>query len=394
MMADRVQSQKGRRSSPLRDALEGREPDRTIYIVRHGKTKLNNQSDLSVDRERGWSNVPLTAEGRQEAQRAALKLKTKGIEAIVSSDLERAKQTAQIIGKVLGIKPEFSSKLRPWNLGDLTGKVMTEATPQIAAYAKKPDEVVPGGESFNTFCERAFQGFAECVGAHPDETLLVVCHHRVERLIEGWNELGQPADHAIDLDVFMSDGEPPGGIEELETTVAKLKGDGCSGAKGNEQWQSNGGTKVRQDAPTAAGSGSNSPPISRSDPSGAGSPSKPASSARSATMAQTDNLFDPNQMAGAPAPMNNMPVSSPMGMPPMGGPAMPKPPNPRQRFDQALESSRNKTAPAGMAHMAHGRAIAGAKALHAVGHITAQERDQHIQRSQSALRKPFGSFAP
>jgi hypothetical protein len=49
--------------------------------------------------------------------------------------------------------------------------------------------------------------------------------------------------------------------------------------------------------------------------------------------------------------------------------------------------------------MAHGRAIAGARALHAVGHITPGERDRHIGRSHAAIRKatprkPFGSFMP
>lgn len=46
--------------------------------------------------------------------------------------------------------------------------------------------------------------------------------------------------------------------------------------------------------------------------------------------------------------------------------------------------------------MVHGRAIAGAKALHSVGHISAKERDKHIQASQAALakpRKPFGSWS-
>src|SRR5215469_6722522 len=118
----------------------------TAYIVRHGKTRLNDETSASVDRERGWSDVPLTPEGRQEAKAAALKLKSKGIEAIVSSDLNRAKETANIIGGILGIKPEFSFELRPWNLGDLTGRVMKEAKPQICAYAKKPEEKVPGGE--------------------------------------------------------------------------------------------------------------------------------------------------------------------------------------------------------------------------------------------------------
>lgn len=55
-------------------------------------------------------------------------------------------------------------------------------------------------------------------------------------------------------------------------------------------------------------------------------------------------------------------------------------------------------APSANPVMAHGRAIAGAKALHAVGHISPQERDKHIGKSQAALlkagRKPFGSFSP
>jgi hypothetical protein len=46
--------------------------------------------------------------------------------------------------------------------------------------------------------------------------------------------------------------------------------------------------------------------------------------------------------------------------------------------------------------LSHGRAIAGAKALHAVGHITAAERDKHVKASQRFIskRKAFGSWAP
>jgi hypothetical protein len=48
------------------------------------------------------------------------------------------------------------------------------------------------------------------------------------------------------------------------------------------------------------------------------------------------------------------------------------------------------------AALSHGRAIAGAKALHAVGHISAAERDKHVKASQKVIakRKAFGSWAP
>jgi broad specificity phosphatase PhoE len=194
---------------------------RTIYVVRHGKTKFNGEAGISCDRERGWSDVPLTAEGREEARKAGAALKSKGLTAIVSSDLVRAKETAQIIGKIIGIKPEFSFKLRPWNLGDLTGMDMEKANPQIAAGTKSPDKPVKGGESFNAFKTRAFQGLEEAVRKHSDP-LLIVCHHRLERLIAGWVKAGEPPSHAINLNTFLEQGDPPGGIIILHTSEAAL----------------------------------------------------------------------------------------------------------------------------------------------------------------------------
>ena len=118
-----------------------------IYIVRHGATKLNNQTDLSVDRIRGWADVPLAEEGRKEAKSAGLKLKAKGVEAIVASSLSRARETAEIIGKIVGVKPTTSDGLRPWNLGEFTGKSTKEVLPEMADYVhNKPDEAVPKGE--------------------------------------------------------------------------------------------------------------------------------------------------------------------------------------------------------------------------------------------------------
>src|SRR6266481_409899 len=84
-----------------------------VFIVRHGATRMNDAGGVSVDRERGWSDVPLTKEGRQEGQRAGIKLRGKGIEAIVASDLARSHETAVIIGNLVGVKPQFSHELRP-----------------------------------------------------------------------------------------------------------------------------------------------------------------------------------------------------------------------------------------------------------------------------------------
>lgn len=196
----------------------------TLYIVRHGMTMMNNDTDTSADRIRGWIDVPLVEEGREEARRAGAKLKGKDIAAIVSSDLSRARETAEIIGGIIDVIPTFTKKLRPWDLGTFAGMSTKEALPKLARYAcETPDEPVPEGESFHQFKTRAFQGFYEAVTEHHGP-VLIVSHHRDERILEAWDKEGQPNDHSIDLKTFLQKGDPPGGVKTLTTTKQALRG--------------------------------------------------------------------------------------------------------------------------------------------------------------------------
>lgn len=363
----------------LADILHGSPDDdassvATIYIVRHGATKLNNQTDTSVDRIRGWKDVPLVEEGRRDARKAALKLKGKDIDAIVSSDLCRASETARIIGKAIGLKVELSHKLRPWNLGKFTGTSTKEALPQIAEYARnKPDTPVPDGESFNQFKARAFEGFAEAIAAHPGKTILIVTHHRDERLIEAWDKAGQKPDHAIDMGTFLQKGDPPGGIKELQVNEAALKGNGqmTPDYMGGDPKQAPAAGEKFSHAEVQYGL------------------AKPGGDKCSACESfhgkdKCDLVVKPIYPGGwctrfeAKAEGGDEPQQEAAGQ---GGP----------RGDMG------EPAPAKAGVMAHGRAIAGAKALHAVGHIDEKQRDKHIKASQKAIggaRKPFGAFAP
>lgn len=196
-----------------------------VYLVRHGATKLNNTTDTSQDRIRGWTDVPLTDEGRREAESAAADLQGKGIGYIATSDLSRARETAEIIGKKLGLRPVSFQGLRPWDLGEFSGKSTKEVLPKIADYVQKhPEEPVPGGESFDSFKDRAFAGLQEALAAAKGRPLAIITHHRVERLMEAWQQAGQPANHAIDIPTFLQKGDPPGGVEELNINTAALKG--------------------------------------------------------------------------------------------------------------------------------------------------------------------------
>jgi broad specificity phosphatase PhoE len=189
----------------------------TVYLVRHGKTALNeDDKNQSVDRIRGWLDVPLTNEGRREARVTAKALRGKGIKAIVSSDLCRASETAKIIGEVLGIKPVFTMKLRPWNLGKLQGKPTKEILSKIEYYIEHCDEKVPGGETFRQFRDRALKGVEEACRQHANP-VAIVTHHRVERLMTAWEKAGQ-TNTRIDPDLFRQKGEKPGHVEVMHLT--------------------------------------------------------------------------------------------------------------------------------------------------------------------------------
>lgn len=194
----------------------------TIIIVRHGDTKFN--SDGTGERVRGWSNVPLTAQGRAEATQAAQKLKGKQIAGMVSSDLVRAQQTADIISKVIGIKPEFSPALRTWNVGIYAGGESEHVQPEIDKYVDQPNVPIPGGESFQQFVTRVFSGAGDAAKKFFGRSVLLVTHHSVERALMAWDKEGQPPDHSLCLECYHEKGDKPGGIKMLQTSVAALRG--------------------------------------------------------------------------------------------------------------------------------------------------------------------------
>lgn len=259
-----------------------------VAVVRHGATRLNNETDLSQDRIRGHLDVPLAPEGIADAHKAAEKLRPYGVQIIVCSDLQRAQQTAQIIGQTLGIPVQVNPKLRPWNLGDFQGTSTKAALPKIAMFAsQQPDQPVPGGESFNSFKERALQGLGEAIQLAAGRPLCVVTHHRDEMLFRASEAVGWPPDHSIDLHTFLDKGDPPGGVYELKVNPASLMPAAMGGA------------------PAPAGA---APPMGGGPSGGTGTPpGAPASG---------------TGMAGAPPP-------GPGGQPPMQPPGGP-PPAPAQ----------------------------------------------------------------
>jgi len=204
-----------------------------IQLVRHGATKLNND-DVSVDRIRGWKDIPLSRDGAQEAERLGWKMaNSKTPNFIVSSDLERAQETAWIISRMSGVPiKEITIDFRPWDVGSWSGKLSKDAIPVLADYAEhRPDEKIDGGESFNQFRARFFGGVAAII--ERDEGVpAVVTHHRGERLIKAWISAGCPYNGDIDIKEFNKRGEPTGEIQFLEVPINKLREAATTLAKG------------------------------------------------------------------------------------------------------------------------------------------------------------------
>ncbi len=195
------------------------EAPRQFTLIRHGKTALND-GDTSVDRIRGWMDIPLSAEGHAEVRDMAEHLARAGtkIDAIIASDLARTQETANAVSERLGGLPtEFTSSLRPWNVGDFAGQTTKVALPQLEDYIRnRPGEPVPNGESFNSFRNRAFAGLIDALNRHPGQNVAIVTHHRVERLIKAWQKAGQPSDFSIDLDEFIQRGEHTSSAEPID----------------------------------------------------------------------------------------------------------------------------------------------------------------------------------
>lgn len=149
-----------------------------IYLMRHG-------ADPS-DRYGGWSAYGLTDKGREQVYNAIGDLCNKGITNIYSSDLARAKETAEIVASALALEIIYLPQFRESNNGALAGMLKTEAMekyPGVYWNALDWTEAWPGGESPEQFFHRirsAWYDFKKQVGKN---NVLLVSHGGVMNII-------------------------------------------------------------------------------------------------------------------------------------------------------------------------------------------------------------------
>ncbi|MBI3392634.1 MAG: histidine phosphatase family protein [Nitrospirae bacterium] len=147
-----------------------------LILVRHGESIGN-----VMGRYQGQMDVPLSAEGRVQAERVAHRLATERIDAIYASDLSRARDTAEIIGQRLGMPVMGVSGLREIDLGTWQGltyeQVRRRHFDESGPLPCYPVDVPPpGGESLRDVQTRATIAVEEIVRSHPRGTLVIVTH--------------------------------------------------------------------------------------------------------------------------------------------------------------------------------------------------------------------------
>lgn len=136
-------------------------------FIRHGQTEWNREGKLQ-----GSSDVPLNDTGRTQALAAARILADDGPwDAIVSSPLSRARETAEIIARELGIDlgPAYAG-FRERDYGPLEG------TSEAAARADHPAGDYPGAETHASVAARGRAALDEVARDYGDAAVVIVCH--------------------------------------------------------------------------------------------------------------------------------------------------------------------------------------------------------------------------
>lgn len=153
-----------------------------VMVIRPGETEWNK-----IGRWQGHVAVPLNELGRAQAERLGRFMQPIGVNALYSSDLRRARDTAQIISQHTGVKPIFDQRLRERAMGEWQGLVMDDI---ISWYPQEYERLqadpegfqVPGGESRRQVIQRVQTAFNDIV-ARGGEVITIISHTTALRLL-------------------------------------------------------------------------------------------------------------------------------------------------------------------------------------------------------------------
>ena len=167
--------------------------DRTIVLLRHGRTAWN-----LIGRAQGHGDVPLDEVGHAQAAAVAPWMSRLRPALLRSSDLTRAVETASYVAGASGLEVELDPRLREFDVGERQGLTWAESVerfPWIADGVGLGERLagVPGAESDADVAGRIVPALEDAVAAvGPGETAVVVTHGAALKLgvagLLGWDE--------------------------------------------------------------------------------------------------------------------------------------------------------------------------------------------------------------
>jgi len=144
-------------------------------LLRHGQTPMSVEK-----RYAGRTDVPLTEAGLTQAAAAAKRLASAGIDAIVTSPLQRTVQTAEAVAAVTGVPVTADEGFRETDFGDWDGLTFAEVRErwpaEMTAWLADPQIAPPGGESFAEVSERVTAALARVLADRAGQRVLIVSH--------------------------------------------------------------------------------------------------------------------------------------------------------------------------------------------------------------------------
>jgi 2,3-bisphosphoglycerate-dependent phosphoglycerate mutase len=179
-----------------------------LVFIRHGETDWNRQQ-----RFQGQIDVPLNGVGQLQAQRLATALAGERFDVLISSDLQRARQTALPLERAHARQALPQRGLREQSFGVLEGlDVPSIKTLHPALWAQwlrhEADDALPEGESVRQFHARVLATVRELAQEHAGKTLLLVTHGGVLDML--WRSA-----HGLPLDGLRACEIPNTGINRL-----------------------------------------------------------------------------------------------------------------------------------------------------------------------------------
>jgi probable phosphoglycerate mutase len=163
---------------------------RTIYVVAHPEATHHVRRVVG-----GWHDSPLTSTGARAAASIAQALRSK-IPAdahvkLFSSDLQRARQTATIVGDVLHLEPVLDHRLREKSYGEAEGRPQEWldsrfVPPPALGDRMEHDEGIPGAETKNAFAQRVYAAMDAILESCCEHTVIVTHGFAVTFVLASW----------------------------------------------------------------------------------------------------------------------------------------------------------------------------------------------------------------